>query len=669
MLRSTRRVWAAAVLLLLAMAAEVTLTTRQESPSWDEGDHIYAGYMNWKTGDYSLNPEHPPLVKLVATLPLLGLDLKVAPRQGRYFKDEAYFGGRELLFRNDPKYGGRYGPDTLLFRVRMAAMSFGLMLALLVFLAGREMFGDAVGLMAMTLYVFDPSVVAMTPFVATDTGASWGFFAVVYTFYRFIKQMTWQRAVVCGVALGLALTTKHSTVALLPLLVLLAAGELGGRWWAARHWPGRAGARLAAGLVAIAALALLVLWAVYGFRYAMRPSGVLLPPLAGQMKSLSPLMQRVIGVCVRFHLAPESYLYGLVDVLRVGIDTPTFFLGQVYAHGVRSYFPVLLSLKWSVGTLGLLLVAGYAFLRGRLHRPREVFFLMLPVVFFLAVAIAGPLNIGVRHILPIFPFVFVLAAAGAVWMARQRRGWAVAVATILALHVGESLWAYPNYVPFGNALWGGPAKTHLYFSDSATDWAQQLKQTKQWTEAHGVKDCWFAYFAAPYLQPSDYGIPCRLLPTPDTGWADYDLDVPPVVHGPLLVSYGDLNGFEYGTKVRNMYQSLMGREPDAVIADGVAVFYGDFSLPEGSAAQYARRSRESLKKDPQAAVALGRRAVELAPQGFDANMALGDALAAVGSKAGARAAYRVTQARLAEMEPSAREQWVPEIAKKLADNQ
>jgi hypothetical protein len=99
--------WAAAALLAI-LFCEIALSTRQVSASWDEGDHIFSGYMNWKHGEYSFNPEHPPLVKLIATLPLLPLELKIAPRLGRYFKDEAYYGGRELLFRNDPRYGGHY---------------------------------------------------------------------------------------------------------------------------------------------------------------------------------------------------------------------------------------------------------------------------------------------------------------------------------------------------------------------------------------------------------------------------------------------------------------------------------------------------------------------------------------------------------------------------------
>ena len=221
----------AALFLLLVLMVEVAFSTRQASPSWDEGDHIFSGYMNWTHGEYDLNPEHPPLVKLIATLPLLPLHLKIPSRQGRFFKSEAYYGGRELLFRNDPRYGGLYSANTLLFRVHMAVLIFAVTLALVVFLAGREMFGSVAGLTAMTLFVFDPTVLTNAPFVTTDMGAACGFFTTVYVFYRFVKQRTWRRAALCGVVLGLALTTKHSAAALVPLLLLLAMGELVLQWF------------------------------------------------------------------------------------------------------------------------------------------------------------------------------------------------------------------------------------------------------------------------------------------------------------------------------------------------------------------------------------------------------------------------------------------------------
>ena len=652
-------------LLLLVLVAEVGLSTRRESASWDEGDHIYSGYMNWKHGEYSLNPEHPPLVKLVATLPLLPLHLKIAPREGRYFKSEAYFGGRELLFRNDPKYGGQYSADTLLFRIHMTVLVFAVALAVLLFLAGGEMFGSAAGLIAMTLFVFDPTILTNAPFVTTDMGAAFGFFASVYTFYRFVKVMVWQRALLCGLAVGLALAAKHSSVLLLPILLLLAAGDIAGRWKTERRWPGRYVSRMLTGMAAIAACALFLLWGIYSFRFAMHPVGVEMPPLAGLMTPLSTPMRAAISFCDHFHLLPESYLYGFIDVQRVGIWMPAYIFGKLYAHGQWFYFPAILSLKWSIGVLGLLALAIYAFATGKVHRPREVFFLAVPALFYLMMAMAGPLNIGVRHVLPIFPFTFALAGGGTAWLVRQRRAWIYPVAALLLWHAVDSIRMFPNYMPYANALWGGPAKTHLYFSDSATEWGQELKWVKQWTDAHNVKQCWFAYFPAPFLLPSDYGIPCKLLPTLDTMY-EQDISVPPVVHGPVLISFADLNGFEFGSKLRNPYQKLFERQPDDVIANGVAVFEGDFTLPEAAALEYEQRSRALLANNPQAALRAARQAVVLVPDGFDANMVLGDAATATGDVATARAAYTTGLRRVPEMEPSVQKEVRPTIEAKLA---
>ena len=151
---------AGVVLLLAILMTQLVLTIRQESITWDEDDHIYSGYMSLKTGDFGLNPEHPPLVKMLAALPLLGMDLKVPALQGREFKHEAFLNGKEFVFGNDA--------DTLLFRARMAASILTVLLVVLVFLAAREMFGLAAGFFALVLFVFDPNFLAHGAFVTTD---------------------------------------------------------------------------------------------------------------------------------------------------------------------------------------------------------------------------------------------------------------------------------------------------------------------------------------------------------------------------------------------------------------------------------------------------------------------------------------------------------------------
>jgi hypothetical protein len=107
-----------AVLLLLVLLGELTFSIRQQSLSWDEGDHIFAGYMSWKKVDFGINPEHPPLAKALAAIPLLPMHLKVPDPKGlASFKDEAYFDGRDFIFGNS----GEAEADRTIFRARMAA--------------------------------------------------------------------------------------------------------------------------------------------------------------------------------------------------------------------------------------------------------------------------------------------------------------------------------------------------------------------------------------------------------------------------------------------------------------------------------------------------------------------------------------------------------------------
>jgi 4-amino-4-deoxy-L-arabinose transferase-like glycosyltransferase len=642
------------------MLFEIVSSISWQSPSWDEGDHLFAGYMSLKKDDNSLNPEHPPMAKMVAALPLLPLDLKTAPQQGRYFKDEAYFGGRELIYRNGPANGGRYSADTILFRARMAVSVFTFALALLVFFAGWEMFSLPAGVLAMALFAFEPSILANGAYVTTDMTVACMFFAAVFGFYRYVKAPSVSRLLVAGVLAGMCLAAKHSAVLLLPMLIALTIGEL--LIERRQRSASRASLlRLLGAVTSICALAIFVLWAFYSFRYAMRPDGsAMTPSLAANAAALPAIQAKGILLFAKLHLLPESYLYGLIDVLVVGDFTPSYIFGKVYAHGVWFYFPVVLALKWTIGAMGLFAMALWAVfsgrLNGRLGRPREVLFLTVPPIIYLAAAITSPLNIGVRHILPVFAFLLTLAAGGAWAMVERNSRWGYAVALLLLAHIVSSARVYPNYLPYANELFGGPSKTNYYLTDSAVDWGQQLKAVKQYTDDNHITHCWFAYTVAPFLLPADYGIPCKLLPTADT-FGQIDIDVPQTVEGPVLVSYLALNGYEYGTSVRNPYQELFHRQPDAVIRDGVAVFNGSFHLPLASSLQYIHRSGTLLPKDPAGALREARQAVAIAPNDLDPVMAMGDALRASGSKAEAATHYNQAREIVKRMEPSAQKDW------------
>jgi len=282
-----------------------------------------------------------------------------------------------------------------------------------------------------------------------------------------------------------------------------------------------------------------------------------------------------------------------------------------------------------------------------------LWYLTAPPIVFLGFSLTSPLNVGIRHILPVIPFLLALAAIGAVALIRKGRGFAYATAGLLLWNVVSCLHAYPNYMPYSNELWGGPTQTRRYLSDAAVEWGQNLKWTKAYLDQHNIHDCYFAYFVEPYILPSDYGIPCKLLPTLESR-GQVDLDVPDVIYGTVLVSDSVLSGYELGSTVRNPYDSLFHRKPDDIIMNGVEVFHGDFHLPLASSMLYETRARKLLAKDAAAALVPAQRAVQIAPNGVDANVILGNVFLALGRKRDAAMQYQKALLITDGMEPSAR---------------
>ncbi len=651
--RPPRRAWVAlgVIALLSVLFLQLALSANANSITWDEDDHIFAGYMMWKTADYGLNPEHPPLVKLVATLPILRLPLVVPKLQNRSFKYEAYLDGKDLLFKNDA--------NQILLRVRLAASFFTLLLALLVFLAAQEMFSTAAGFFALALLAFDVNLLAHGATVTTDVGITCFMFATVYAFYRYTKAPSIPRLLLTGLAFGLALAAKHTGVLVFPILVLLAICELVIRPRASDkegrvESRGRQALRLAGSIVAISILGVGILWAFYGFRYAARPDGLQLnPALSETIGQLSrPHEAAVVKACARFHLLPESYLMGLADVRNMSDFYQSYVLGKIYAHGQWFYFPLAFLIKSTSAFLFLFAIAIFAIATGRLRRWREILYMTVPASFYLFVAMISRMNIGVRHILCLYAF-FAVLIGGALWALIQRhRAWIYVVVVLLAYQAVTAIRMYPAYMAYANEFWGGPTQTWKLLSDSNVDWAQQLKATKRYIDEHHIQDCWIIYFAEPVVDIRYYGIPCRTLPTMDSAWIGEDIDTPPEIDGTLFFSAGDLSGFEFGPGKMNPYADFKKIKPVASIDYGIYVFQGYFAIPRASAMSHTQRVPKLIEaKQLDQALVEAQQAVTLAPDSAQAQMALGDALAALNRKDGARAAYARTVELAESVEP------------------
>jgi hypothetical protein len=647
--------------LLLLLALQLAFFVSRQSQTWDEGDHLYAGYRSLTHADFGLNPEHPPLAKMLAAAPLLGMDLRVPPLQDRDFKREAFLGGREFVFGNDA--------DTLLFRARMSAGLLTLLLALVAFLAAREMFGTAAGLTALAFLAFDPNLLAHGALVTTDAGLSCFLLASVYAFYRYVRAPSWPRIALVGLVAGLALATKHTGILALPILALVALAEwLCGRG-EAQEVPFRTcGLRLAGALALVGVLAVLVLWASYGFRYAARPDGLALNPPAAQILTQvpKPYQGALLTTLARWRVLPESYLCGLADVLVMEAYYRSYLFGKAYPHGVWFYFPAAYLVKSTLAFLILPAVISAAIATRRLVARREILFLAVPPLFYLLVAMSSRMNIGVRHILPLYAFIAILGA-GALWaLASRDRRWVYATAALLALHAGSSLRAFPSYIAYSNELWGGPSRTYKHLSDSNSDWGQQLKSLRKYLDARGLRDCWFAYFGQGTADVGYYGIPCRPLPTLDGFWLKEVPQVPAQIEGTVVISAGVLSGFEAGPGPLHLYGAFERIPPTAQIDGGLLVYDGRFQIPLASALARAERAEAELAAGrPEPALEDARQAVALAPNAVKPNVVLGDALIALGRPHEARPAYEAALRAARTIEPEFQVFWIGMLEAKL----
>ena len=651
-------VWSLAGGLIVLQMILVAIIVHGESLTFDEADHIFAGYMMWQSGDYGLNPEHPPLVKLVATLPLLHQKLWVPPLQHRSFKSEAYRDGRDFMERND---GSEH---RLLFRMRLAAGIFAVGFSVAVFLLGSELFGESAGLLALLLVVFEPNVLANSDLVTTDMGVACFFLATIYCFYRYARQPSVIRLLLTGLAAGLTLSAKHSGILLAPMLLALTLVEI------ACAEPGRRkrlAGTLFGGIAATVIVAVVVLWAFYGFRYAARPAGLVMnPTLSEYAAPLTGINSWVIGHLANWRLLPESYLMGMTDIHYAAQQYPIFLLGHDYPHGVWWYFPVALSIKTSLGLIGLLVLAGIALIGRRLRHRRELAYLVAPGAVYLTVAILSGMNIGTRHVLFLYPLAALLAAAGLVALAQRSRRWIWIGGGLVACHIVSALAVFPAEMAYANEAWGGAANTHKYLSDSSVDWAQQLPHIKQWVDAHPGEECWLAYSAYPDLRPQAYGIPCHPLPTAHTGGEVLPVAVPETIHGNLLLSADDLEACDWPSDQLNVFQRFRWMPMAEQIDYSVFVYRGDFDVHEAAALAAVQKSQIMLnQKRPAEALDAAEKAVALQPRNVLTQTALGDALTASGDKKGARAAYELALAAAHQLEADAQPLYVPDLEQKL----
>ena len=400
----------------------------------------------------------------------------------------------------------------------------------------------------------------------------------------------------------------------------------------------RAAASLAIPMLVTVSVSYIVLWAFYGFRYAARPAGMVMAPTLDIYAAAIPnrLEQAAVLFCGRHHLLPEAYLFGWCDILQIPGVRVSALLGKLYIGGKWFLFPVLILLKSTIAFLILLVLVPFA----RLWRSRREFlFLTIPAATYLLIAMFSGMNAEARYILPIYPFLIVLAGAAAWEFARRSRAWAIAITALLVCAAASSLHAFPDYLAYANEAFGGPSNSYRLVSDSNGDWAQGLKWTKTYVDANHITDCWFDY-SDPIIDPAYYGIPCKLLAS---GWVHRGLPapvgLPATISGTIFLSASELSGHLWGPGVLNPYEQFSHLRPDATLGNIVLVYHGTFNVPLGAAYSHlaAAGNLEREHKLPEA-LAEAEQATQLAPDSADIQTGLAHTLMAAGKTAEANQA-------------------------------
>jgi hypothetical protein len=620
--------FAIAAFLFAAFAFQLVYHAVRTSATVDEPFHILAGHRHWQCSDFGINPEHPPLLKLLASSPLNFRELSEPPWEcGSKFtpKFDGFSYGSTFLVEN--------GMDHIVITTRLAASLMSILLALLVFLAAWEMFGRWEALTALAIVAFEPNFIAFGSLVLTDMAISATAFGAVYALYRFGKDQTWPRFLVAGLTIGLMLAAKHSAVIFVGILfALLIADAVIFRPPSIRlHHRVLLHVATFAGMFLIG---LAILWSFYGFRYRAIPNETA-PTISvidyikenGRRESVDSFSARVTEAISHTQIFPESYVLGMADVIAWGSRNTVIF-GRNYPAGKWFFFPVAFLVKTNIALL-FFLPLGLIFLYFVRDRWREGMFLIVPAGVFFLVASSSTFTNSVRHILPIYGFLIVLSSAGAIWLCRKFNTFQYALVALLVFNATAAVRTAPNYLAFANDLWGGYENTHRIF---ISDIGQNMKLVSEYLARENVQDCWIVAFVHPEMIRSVQ--PCRPMPSSVRIMISRNLidPVPPVIEGTIVLTERDvppLGGDEY--------MPITQSDPIAFIGGNTYVYHGRFEVPLAAAMSRVHRSDHFLRmNDLNQAVAEARQALELGPNDPRTHLALGLALARGGQKEEAR---------------------------------
>ncbi|HEY4988237.1 MAG TPA: glycosyltransferase family 39 protein, partial [Opitutaceae bacterium] len=454
------------------------------------------GYSYWVLNDYRLHPENGVLPQRWMALPLL-LSGAVFPSLDQYYwlTSDGWVMAHEFFY--ETKWD--HFPWLMAARAMTALLSAGI--GLLIFCWSRRLFGTAGAFVSLIFFTFSPTFLAHGGLATSDVCMGFFMLASLGAWWRHLNTPGAWPFAVSACVFGLACVAKFSAPMIPPMMLLCAVVHV-----AAQR--GRIG-RVLLSALGHGAVAFVIIWAFYGFRYSAFGPGL---PAERFIESWQELYSRtgrigqVIHALANVHALPEAFLYGTAYVAETSQLRGAFLNGQYSIVGWWYFFPWAFALKT---TIPFLIASVLALVFAALGRPgaapasrRDALLALTPLLALFAVywafSLRIHLNIGERHLIPTYPVLFILSGALGAWLARPLGAGACVVIGLLAWHAAESVAIFPHYLAYFNELGGGPSEGYRHLVDSSLDWGQDLPGLKAWLDRNRLpgEDAYLAYFGS-----------------------------------------------------------------------------------------------------------------------------------------------------------------------------
>ncbi len=623
------------ILLIAAGVLRSAWATRLDGFTIDEPWHITAGAAYLRTGEFYLNPEHPPLVKIVAGLAAPRSVFQFAnPGTLRDKRDERKFVEETMYARNDA--------DLVQSRVCHVMYLFNGLLLLFFAVSTFRTFGGVVALGALLFALIDPTVAAHWPVAMTDLPVALLSVASVLLCVETLRNWTKVNLCLLAITLGLTLSVKHSGLIAYGFVGMIGLIFLACQF---RH-DKRVALRRTGTFLLVLVGAVGILWGMYRFRYAesSQRNERFNRPLALKIEDIrSPLWRSSLTGLARYHLLPRSYIWGLADTVRTGIEgraNSEYAFGRLTFMQPRPFlFPGYIAVKLPIPLL-LLAAFGCVITFGKSKATKDkvatAVLLTQAAVMLIVLARSADAGAGIRHALTVY-FVLAIFAGFAVQhlvrLQRRSLGFAalgLAVASCVPALTVERPWEYHNIGA------GGTGGAYRYFRNEGMDLGQRDKEIADYCHRRlePVGEVPYLIYFGMSKSDRDYRhVQVKSLRDPA------DNDLPPVsVSGTLLVSAS----FGVTPAVWSDNKALREARPVDRFGD-ILVYRGTYYLPNARADALFSRAEDLLegsKPDFANVNRILKEALVLRPSDFRGWMLLGNTYLLGGNREQALAAYQ-----------------------------